>query len=108
MEIHAQRVRFLHVRQHADLFPIAWKSSKIDGPSLRVSMPNFHGFTHLRCLLTSVRAISSQIGGLGSSITGGKYFVSTTTRLQSDDTFQYQPWKTLRGSVSTGAMIAVW
>src|ERR1700681_586405 len=25
-------------------FPISWKSSKIDGPSVRVSMPNYHGF----------------------------------------------------------------
>src|ERR1700726_2101350 len=36
-------------------FPISWKSSKIDGPSVRVSMPNYHGFTAF-AVLAHVRA----------------------------------------------------
>jgi Carboxypeptidase regulatory-like domain len=78
-------------------FPIAWKNSKIDGPSVRVSMPNFHGLTAL-VVLAHVRAryFPPQIGGLGSTITGGEVF-----RIDHDQAFnqtthlQYQPRKTL-------------
>jgi hypothetical protein len=78
-------------------FPIAWKSSKIDGPSVRVSVPNFHGFTAF-AVLAHVRAryFPPQIGGLGASITGGDVF-----RIDHDQAFnqtthvQYQPWKNL-------------
>jgi Carboxypeptidase regulatory-like domain len=78
-------------------FPIAWKSSKIDGPSVRVSMPNFHGLTAL-VVLAHVRAryFPPQIGGLGSTITGGEVF-----RIDHDQAFnqtthiQYQPYKSL-------------
>jgi hypothetical protein len=75
-------------------FPIAWKSSKIDGPSVRVSMPNYHGLTAF-AVLAHVRAryFPPQIAGLGSSITGGEVF-----RIDHDQAFnqtthvQYQPW----------------
>ncbi|HET6929424.1 MAG TPA: TonB-dependent receptor [Candidatus Acidoferrum sp.] len=78
-------------------FPIAWKSSKIDGPSVRVSMPNFHGLTAL-VVLAHVRAryFPPQIGGLGSTIAGGEVF-----RIDHDQAFnqtthiQYQPYKNL-------------
>ena len=78
-------------------FPISWKSSKIDGPSVRVSVPNFHGFTAF-AVLAHVRAryFPPQIGGLGASITGGEVF-----RIDHDQAFnqtthvQYQPWKNL-------------
>jgi len=78
-------------------FPIAWKSSKIDGPSVRVSMPNFHGLTAL-VVLAHVRAryFPPQIGGLGSTINGGEVF-----RIDHDQAFnqtthiQYQPYKSL-------------
>ena len=78
-------------------FPIAWKNSKIDGPSVRVSMPNFHGLTAL-VVLAHVRAryFPPQIGGLGSTINGGEVF-----RIDHDQAFnqtthiQYQPYKTL-------------
>jgi Carboxypeptidase regulatory-like domain len=78
-------------------FPIAWKSSKIDGPSVRVSLPNFHGLTAL-VVLAHVRAryFPPQIGGLGSTIAGGEVF-----RIDHDQAFnqtthiQYQPYKSL-------------
>jgi hypothetical protein len=78
-------------------FPIAWKSSKIDGPSVRISVPNFHGLTAL-VVLAHVRAryFPPQIGGLGASITGGEVF-----RIDHDQAFnqtahlQYQPYKSL-------------
>ncbi len=78
-------------------FPIAWKSSKIDGPSVRVSMPNFHGFTAL-AVLAHVRAryFPPQIGGLGASITGGEVFrIDHDQAFNQTTHFQYQPWKTL-------------
>jgi hypothetical protein len=78
-------------------FPIAWKNSKIDGPSVRVSMPNFHGFTAL-AVLAHVRAryFPPQIGGLGASITGGEVFrIDHDQAFNQTTHFQYQPWKSL-------------
>jgi len=78
-------------------FPIAWKNSKIDGPSVRVSVPNFHGFTAL-AVLAHVRAryFPPQVGGLGASITGGEVFrIDHDQAFNQTTHFQYQPWKTL-------------
>jgi carboxypeptidase family protein len=78
-------------------FPIAWKNSKIDGPSVRVSVPNFHGFTAL-AVLAHVRAryFPPQIGGLGATITGGEPFrIDHDQAFNQTTHFQYQPWKTL-------------
>ncbi|HKE34825.1 MAG TPA: TonB-dependent receptor [Candidatus Acidoferrum sp.] len=76
-------------------FPIAWKNSKIDGPSVRVSLPNYHGVTAF-AVLAHVRAryFPPQVGGLGATVTGGEVF-----RIDHDQAFnqtthlQYQPWK---------------
>ncbi len=51
-------------------FPIAWKSSKIDGPSVRVSMPNYHGLT-------------------------GVFRIDHDQAFNQTTHVQYQPWKTL-------------
>src|ERR1700687_1145168 len=78
-------------------FPIAWKSSKIDGPSVRISMPNYHGFTAF-AVLAHVRAryFPPQIGGLGASITGGEVFrIDHDQAFNQTTHFLYQPWKTL-------------
>ena len=79
-------------------FPIAWKSSKIDGPSVRVSMPNFHGFTAL-VVLAHVRAryFPPQVGGLGATVgQGGSVFrIDHDQAFNQTTHFQYQPWKTL-------------
>jgi hypothetical protein len=78
-------------------FPIAWKSSKIDGPSVRISMPNFHGLTAL-AVLAHVRAryFPPQIGGLGATITGGEVFrIDHDQAFNQTTHFQYQPWKSL-------------
>jgi Carboxypeptidase regulatory-like domain/TonB-dependent Receptor Plug Domain len=76
-------------------FPIAWKNSKIDGPSVRVSLPDHHGLTAF-AVLAHVRAryFPPQVGGLGATVTGGEVF-----RIDHDQAFnqtthlQYQPWK---------------
>lgn len=78
-------------------FPIAWKNSKIDGPSVRVSLPNFHGLTAF-AVLAHVRAryFPPQIGGLGATITGGEVFrIDHDQAFNSTTHFQYQPWKNL-------------
>jgi len=64
-------------------FPIAWKSSKIDGPSVLVSMPNFMGSPAL-VVLAHVRAryFPPQIGGLGTTLAGGEVF-----RIDHDQAF---------------------
>jgi hypothetical protein len=75
-------------------FPISWKSSKIDGPSVRVSMPNYHGLTAF-AVLAHVRAryFPPQIAGLGSSITGGEVFrIDHDQAFNQTTHFQYQPW----------------
>jgi len=78
-------------------FPIAWKNSKIDGPSVRVSMPNFHGLTAL-AVLAHVRAryFPPQVGGLGATITGGEVFrIDHDQAFNQTTHFQYQPYKNL-------------
>jgi hypothetical protein len=81
-------------------FPIAWKSSKIDGPSVRISMPNFHGLTAL-AVLAHVRAryFPPQVGGLGTTIvtgpTGEVFRIDHDQAFNQTTHFQYQPWKTL-------------
>jgi Carboxypeptidase regulatory-like domain/TonB-dependent Receptor Plug Domain len=78
-------------------FPIAWKNSKIDGPSVRVSLPDHHGLTAF-AVLAHVRAryFPPQVGGLGATVTGGEVF-----RIDHDQAFnqtthlQYQPSKRL-------------
>jgi len=74
-------------------FPIAWNNSKIDGPSVRVSVPNFHGFTAF-VVLAHVRAryFPPQIGGLGATITGGEVFrIDHDQAFNQTTHFQYQP-----------------
>jgi len=78
-------------------FPIAWKSSKIDGPSVRVSIPNYHGFTAF-AVLAHVRAryFPPQVGGLGSTVQGGEVFrIDHDQAFNQTTHFQYQPWTTL-------------
>lgn len=76
-------------------FPIAWKNSKIDGPSVRVNMPDHYGLTAF-AVVAHVRAryFPPQVGGLGATVMGGEVF-----RIDHDQAFnqtthlQYQPWK---------------
>lgn len=79
-------------------FPIAWKSSKIDGPSVRASMPNYHGLTAF-AVLAHVRAryFPPQVGGLGATVgQGGEVFrIDHDQAFNQTTHFQYQPWKTL-------------
>jgi hypothetical protein len=79
-------------------FPIAWKNSKIDGPSVRVSMPNYHGLTAF-AVLAHVRAryFPPQVGGLGATVasSGGVFRIDHDQAFNQTTHLQYQPWKTL-------------
>jgi hypothetical protein len=75
-------------------FPIEWHNSKIPGWALRVSVPNFHGFTALAVMSSvSARFFPPQVGGLGVTVAAGGY----PFRIDHDERFnqtlhmQYQP-----------------
>ncbi|MBI3404598.1 MAG: TonB-dependent receptor [Acidobacteria bacterium] len=74
-------------------FPIGWHNSKIDGFSLRASVPNFHGLTAL-IVAGHVRSrfFNPQVGGLGSS-TGGVFRIDHDQAYQQTSHLQYQPSK---------------
>jgi hypothetical protein len=79
-------------------FPIAWKSSKIDGPSVRVSLPNYHGVTAF-AVLAHVRAryFPAQVGGLGATVgqNGSVFRIDHDQAFNQTTHVQYQPVKTL-------------
>jgi hypothetical protein len=81
-------------------FPVEWDKSKIPGYAIRVSVPNFHGFTAF-VVMSSVAArfFEPQVSGIGatphcSPATGCEVF-----RIDHDEKFnqtthlQYQPFK---------------
>ncbi len=79
-------------------FPIAWHNSKISGPSARISVPNFHGFTAFTVLgHASARFFNPQVGGLGSSAPTGVFRIDHDQKFQQTTHLQYQmgkrgPW----------------
>jgi hypothetical protein len=81
-------------------FPIDWHNSKIPGYAVRVSVPDFHGFSALMVFSSvAARFFTPQIGGAGAvpSVAFGSGI--TPFRIDHDETFnqtthfQYQPWK---------------
>ncbi len=78
-------------------FPVAWDRSKIHGPSVRVSLPNFHGVTaFFTASSVAARFFAPQVGGLGSDLTGvGAFRIDHDQRFQQTTHIQYQPFKDL-------------
>jgi len=74
-------------------FPIAWHNSKLNGVSVRVSMPNFHGFTAFTVLgNANARYFPPQVGGLGATVAGGSVFrIDHDQKFQQTTHVQYQP-----------------
>jgi Carboxypeptidase regulatory-like domain/TonB-dependent Receptor Plug Domain len=75
-------------------FPIAWHNSKIPGWAIRVSVPNYHGFSALAVMSSvTARFFPPQTGGLGTTVEAGGY----PFRIDHDEHFnqtlhfQYQP-----------------
>ncbi len=76
-------------------FPIEWDRSKIPGYAIRLSVPNWHGFTaYVVMSHVAARFFEPQVSGIGSTPTGSEVF-----RIDHDENFnetthlQYQPWK---------------
>jgi hypothetical protein len=78
-------------------FPIAWHNSKIHGPSVRVSLPNFHGVTaFFTASSVAARFFNPQVGGLGTDLTGvGAFRIDHDQKFQQTTHVQYQPYKNL-------------
>ena len=78
-------------------FPIAWQKSKLDGISVRASMPNYHGLTAFVVIgHVNARYFPPQVGGLGATVGGGEVFrIDHDQKFQQTTHFQYQPWRNL-------------
>ncbi|MGI8770426.1 MAG: TonB-dependent receptor [Acidobacteriaceae bacterium] len=76
-------------------FPINWHNSKISGPAVRVSVPDFHNFSAF-VVLSSVNArfFPPQIGGLGVTVgqSGLPFRIDHDERFNQTTHLQYQPW----------------
>jgi hypothetical protein len=78
-------------------FPVAWDRSKISGPSVRVSLPNFHGLTaFFTASSVAARFFHPQVGGLGTDLTTvGAFRIDHDQKFQQTTHIQYQPFKNL-------------
>jgi Carboxypeptidase regulatory-like domain len=76
-------------------FPIAWASSKLDGESARLSIPNFHGFTAFVVAgHVNARFFPPQAGGLGATNESGQVFrIDHDQKFQQTTHISYQPSK---------------
>jgi hypothetical protein len=77
-------------------FPIAWHNSKIHGPSVHLSVPNFHGLTaFFTASSVAARFLNPQVGGLGTDLTTtGVFRIDHDQKFQETTHIQYQPVKT--------------
>ena len=76
-------------------FPIEWQRNKIPGYAIRVSVPDYHGFTALVSMSgVAARFFLPQVAGIPIIPVGNSVF-----RIDHDEVFnqtthlQYQPWK---------------
>jgi Carboxypeptidase regulatory-like domain len=77
-------------------FPIVWHNSKIPGYAIRVSVPDFHGFTAL-VVMSSVAAryFPPQVGGLGVTVgqSGSVFRIDHDEKFNQTTHLQYQPFR---------------
>ncbi|HTQ59822.1 MAG TPA: TonB-dependent receptor [Candidatus Solibacter sp.] len=79
-------------------FPIEWQRSKIPGFALRVSVPDYHGFSAL-VVMSSVAArfFEPQVSGIGVTPAGqggtGVFRIDHDEKFNETAHLQYQPWK---------------
>jgi hypothetical protein len=77
-------------------FPIAWHNAKIPGYAVRVSVPNFHGFTGLVVMSgVAARFFPVQVGGLPFLPAPGVFRIDHDEHFNQTTHLQYQPWKSL-------------
>jgi hypothetical protein len=75
-------------------FPIEWHNSKIPGYAIRVSVPDYHGFTAL-VVMSSVAArfFPPQVGGVPFLPAPGVFRIDHDEHFNQTTHLQYQPWK---------------
>ena len=77
-------------------FPIVWHNSKIPGYAIRVSVPDYHGFTALVVMSgVAARYFPPQVGGLGVTVgqSGSVFRIDHDEKFNQTTHLQYQPWK---------------
>jgi hypothetical protein len=75
-------------------FPLAWHNSKIPGFAIRVSVPNFHGFTGLVVMSgVAARYFPPQVGGVPFLPAPGVFRIDHDEKFNQTMHLQYQPWK---------------
>ncbi|MBZ5645561.1 MAG: TonB-dependent receptor, partial [Acidobacteriia bacterium] len=74
-------------------YPIAWQRSKINGPSFRVSFPDYHGLSaFFTASSVAARFFNPQVGGLGTDLTTvGAFRIDHDQNFQQTTHIQYQP-----------------
>ena len=76
-------------------FPIEWKNAKIPGYTLRVSVPNYRGFTAFVAMSSvAARFFLPQVAGLPIVPPAtGVFRIDHDEKFNQTTHFQYQPWK---------------
>jgi hypothetical protein len=75
-------------------FPLSWHNSKIPGYAIRVSVPNFHGFSGLVVLSgVAARYFPPQTGGIPFLAAPGVFRIDHDELFNQTMHLQYQPWK---------------
>ena len=75
-------------------FPLTWHNSKIPGYAIRVSVPNFHGFTGLVVMSgVAARFFPQQVGGIPFLPATNVFRIDHDEKFNETTHLQYQPWK---------------
>ena len=75
-------------------FPLDWHNSKIPGYAMRVSVPNYRGFTALVVLSgVAARYFPAQVGGVPFLPAPGVFRIDHDEKFNQTTHLQYQPWK---------------
>ena len=77
-------------------FPIQWRKSKIDGVSVRLTVPNHHGFSAYSVMgHTRARFFGPELGGLifNSPVDNSVFRIDHDQAFQQNTHLQYQPYK---------------
>ena len=76
-------------------FPIEWQNSKISGYAIRVSVPNYHGFSALATMSSvAARFFLPQVAGLPIiPPSTGVFRIDHDEKFNETTHLEYQPWK---------------
>ena len=75
-------------------FPIEWHNSKIPGYAIRVSVPDYHGFSALVVMSgVAARFFPPQVGGVPFLPAPGVFRIDHDEHFNQTTHLQYQPWK---------------